>query len=95
MSGATYKIGSIYEMADIPTDAMPRFLEELPAILAEIQKLKAIAASFDTAMAGSFKFNIERAGSPTWTDDGIHKGTLTVKVPGADDLIYPRWGEPS
>lgn len=75
-----YPINTLEQVAAIPEEAMPRFLAELPSILAEIRRMSAmkeqLAGIADLTLAG---FN--------WLDDGAQDVyvNVEVKVEGAND----------
>jgi hypothetical protein len=77
-------------MARIPAGAVDRFIAELPSILAEVRHIQKVAAQFNDMFDGALKMNLESAGSPTWTDDGLAIGTTTVRMPNGDVIKRER-----
>ena len=84
MSAPEYPIGTLYEMAAIPEEAMSRFLAELPSILAECRRLTGVAAAFNTAFAGDLAMQME---SPSWVDDTLGVTTVHVAMNGEPDVL--------
>lgn len=68
-----YPVDTLEQMAEIPLDALPRFLDELPSLLAHVIALK--------------KLNeiMEPLGAPVqlqptvWIDDHKRTGTVTIR----------------
>ena len=85
--GTRYPIETLEQMASIPLAAMPRFLKEFPAILAQAGAIKALSE-----MTGA---KIEFA-TPVWIDDDLHTGTVSVTCDGEtvfSNTIDTRTGE--
>lgn len=68
----TYPVGTIFEMAAIPEEAFPRFLSELPEMVAMLRRMLAMNVELET-----FGAKIEPQ-TPVWIDDD--KGTGTVRI---------------
>lgn len=75
-SAPHYPTNSLIDMARIPEEALPRFLAELPAILAELRPvaamLDALPEDVRAELAGMVTTN------PVWVDDD--KGLVQFKV---------------
>jgi hypothetical protein len=68
----TYKIGTLEDIAAIPEEALPRFLEELPHMLAGLRRTMALRSSLPEGVI------IIPAKPIAWTDDGVHEGAIRV-----------------
>lgn len=68
-----YPVATLEQMASIPLEALPRFIEELPSLLAHIIAVKELNKI------------MEPLGAPVvlqpsvWIDDHQHTGTVTIK----------------
>lgn len=69
-----YPVNTLIEMAAIPDEATPRFIEEFPALLA------AIKAGLEMQSMGIGVRNF------VWRDDGERAVTAHMKVDGEDIL---------
>lgn len=78
---AEYPIGTLYQMADIPDEAMPRFLAELPLILADVRRVKTMMGGFNEAFNGMMAMRPEQ---PSWVDDDLGVCNMTVSADGVD-----------
>lgn len=78
---AEYPIGTLYDMADIPEEAMPRFLAELPLILADVKRVKIMMGGFNEAFNGMMAM---RAEQPSWVDDDLGVCNMTVNADGVE-----------
>lgn len=93
MIAPKYPIGTIYQMADIPADALPRFFSELPAIISHIKLTREQAKTFNEAFEGAFEMVM---GEPSWTDDDLGEATVSVKFPDGDKLeVTRKFGDPA
>ena len=81
---AEYPMGTLYEMADIPDEAMPRFLAELPLILADVKRVKIMMGGFNEAFNGMMAM---RAEQPTWVDDNLGECNMTVSADGVEGTM--------
>jgi hypothetical protein len=79
---ASYPIGTLEQMAAIPEEALPRFLAELPAILAEQREWTAISAGLQVIVGDAGKVV---PASPEWIDDDLDQLTRSIAV--GDDVI--------
>jgi hypothetical protein len=79
-----YPIGTLYDMANIPEEAVDRFLAELPAILVEVRRMKGVMAAFNDGFEGSMQM---RPDEPSWVDDDLGKCTVTVAIRGIDEHL--------
>jgi hypothetical protein len=69
-----YKIGTIEDMAAIPEEALPRFLEELPDMLAMLRACAALKAALSEGV-------INLSPEPiTWIDDGAHNRSVRISI---------------
>jgi hypothetical protein len=88
---ASYPVSTLAEMAEIPEEALPRFLAELPAILTTMRQLKAAAPDLaEQAKANAPRWirwaitadttrrAIAASKQMTWVDDD--KGLATVSL---------------
>lgn len=96
-----YLITTLSQMAEIPEEALPRFLAELPAIIATMRQLKAAAPD----LAAQAKANapwwsrwmiterttrlaIEKSRAMTWIDDDKGLATVTLHMSeGAEPIL--------
>lgn len=76
-----YPIGTLYEMADIPDEAMPRFLAELPMILADVRRVMTMMGGFNEAFKNVMEMQPEQ---PSWVDDDLGVCNMTVSADGVD-----------
>lgn len=76
-----YKIATLADIADIPEDALPRFIAELPTMLGYVRMMKAAAKMTSQATGVELELEIP---SPTWIDDGEEFHRVTVSVLGSD-----------
>lgn len=79
MSAPEYPIGTLRQMAAIPEDALPRFLAELPTIIAEARKAYAAADKVNAILDGAATITTL---DPSWVDDDLDQFTTTVKSGG-------------
>lgn len=63
MTNKTYTLETLADMACIPDEAFPRFVEELPAMVESIRKGNQAGLEFKGLQ---------------WTDDGEHKASATL-----------------
>lgn len=88
-----YPITTLAQMADIPEEAMPRFLAELPAILKTIRQLKAAAPDLAAGVkakapwwarwlitADVTRLAIEKSRGMAWIDDDKGLATVTLAM---------------
>ncbi len=85
MSGATYPIDTLADMAAIPGEALPRFLAELPVMLARIRNLHEMVRIANDR-AGEEVFAPPSTSGATWTDDDARTFRETVVVAAAGDV---------
>jgi hypothetical protein len=88
MSAPEYPCATLYDMAAIPEEALPRFLAELPDILAQCRRLLDVQRQFNAAFEGEFELLPK---DPTWIDDDKGQCTVTVAMDG-DDLAIQTTG---
>ena len=81
----SYPIDTITEMAAIPAEAWPRLAAELPALLAEINRVRSIATIFNGMFDGALTMDAGRG--ITWIDDGKGEATTTVSMDGMEEAI--------
>ena len=79
MGDNEYPIDTLSQMAAIPEEAMPRFLAELPHMLASIRRMKSIVAVANE-VAGAEVLEMPPVSGATWTDDDKGEFTETVRV---------------
>jgi hypothetical protein len=93
MNGAAYPVRTIFQMADIPEEALPRFMAELPAILAQLRMVKDLASRFNKGFGDVAVLNFEDAGDPLWTDDDRGEVTITTEMPdGGEHVVTGKLG---
>ena len=68
-TGAEYPIDTLLDMAAIPEEALPRFLAELPAILATQRALSGLLVGIPF-----------ESGGMTWVDDGECHRTVEIRA---------------
>lgn len=68
MSAPEYTIETLLDIASLPEDAFPRFLAELPAMIAHMRALKLVVAEAN-ALTGSDALAM-RSTPVVWVDDG-------------------------
>lgn len=91
MSGASYPVRTVIDMARIPPEAWPRFIAEMPAMLATIAPLVAI---YDAMREAGTEIPDEAymamLAKLDWVDDD--KGTADVTITGhnaeGDELFH-------
>jgi hypothetical protein len=76
MSAPEYPIGTLLEMAAIPDEAMPRFLAELPTILAETRQYAEVLATIGEMVGGAGKVTAR----PKWVDDDLDQLTRSITL---------------
>lgn len=76
-----YPCANLAEMAQIPEEALPRFLAELPHLLAEVRTVLG-----GNEILGALGAEIECAGA-TWIDDDAETITTSMAVEGAEGAI--------
>jgi hypothetical protein len=98
-----YPARTIVDLAAIPEDVLPRFMEELPAILKAIRQIE---ASVDTLAAEArakapwflrwaitpetIRSSILKSSPMVWVDDGKKTATVSMAVKHGDDPFYSR-----
>lgn len=98
MSGAQYPVDTLWQIADIPEEALPRFLAELPSMIAQIRSFKQVVADANNLFGeGQDIASLESTGT-VWIDDdrgeckktiafddsfGLPDLTVTHKLDGA------------
>lgn len=75
-----YPVATLEQMAEIPEEALPRFLAELPTLLDHVRALKELSAMLDGALV------MHRGGDPVWIDDLQGTATIAVEVPQGQDF---------
>lgn len=78
---AQYKIGTIFDMAKIPEEALPRFIAELPDILAYIRRADAVSSM----MGAVFGDGIMSVEAGTWVDDGL--GEIRTQIVCGGEIL--------
>lgn len=73
-----YPVATIEQMAAIPMDALPRFVAELPSLLAYIIATK----SLNEIMEPLGQAIVLQP--PVWIDDHQHTGTMTISAGGEE-----------
>jgi len=71
-----YPVGTILEMAAIPEEAFPRFVAELPEMVAMLRNMLAMNGVLE-ALGGKI---VPQA--PIWVDDDKRTGTVTIRHEG-------------
>lgn len=71
-----YKLEHIYDLANIPDEALPRFIEELPKIVGHMRDVKALQS-----LLGDDAVKINPL---TWVDDGEQDATITMTFTGEE-----------
>ena len=92
---ATYPVDTLANMAAIPEDVLPRFLEELPSMLASIRRMQGIVAAANEA-AGVDVLVMPAISGATWTDDDKRefRETITVgEIGGQPGFVVERSGK--
>lgn len=69
MTPNEYPVATLEQMAEIPLDRLKAFLDELPAMIAQIKMMKAVE------MVTGAKVDIQ---TPIWIDDDKYEGALTL-----------------
>jgi hypothetical protein len=96
-----YPTGTFAQIAAIPIEARPRFLAELPAILATYDEMVASAENIATATrwpwwanwlplrikADLIRASLQKAGG-VWIDDDKGLATLTISMNEQSDNIF-------
>ncbi len=80
---ARYPVGTLTEMAAIPDDALPRFLSELPSMIASIKQVLAAAHEANSAAGGDIL--ALACPNPVWIDDGEQHQRVTLTPFGKED----------
>jgi hypothetical protein len=83
----TYSVDTLAQMAEIPEEAWPRFIAELPLMLRGMRDTKALLL-----LAGLTESEF-RPGPAKWTDDGDTSGVATIKC-GDEELLRIEIGAP-
>lgn len=76
-----YPVATLEQMAEIPLDALPRFLAELPALIGHMKAIKAIGGMFSELELGTIETQ-----EPVWIDDNLHTGTSTFSTPNGEEI---------
>lgn len=103
MTAPRYPITTLAQMADIPEEAMPRFLAELPAILATMRQWKAAAPDLAEQVRAKAPWwsrwmitdrttglAIEKCRRMTWIDDDKGLATVTLAMREGEAPIFER-----
>lgn len=69
-----YKVATILDIARIPEEALPRFIEELPSIVEYLRPYAAIEHTLDPEKA---QLLTEAA---LWVDDGKNEHSASIRV---------------
>jgi hypothetical protein len=72
-------------MAAIPPEVLPRFLVELPGLLAEVRRVSGVTASFNEAFSG--KLLMRPVQGVEWTDDDKGEATVTVEIGDTGETV--------
>lgn len=76
-----YKIGTIFDMAKIPEESLPRFIAELPEILAYIRRVDAVSSMMGDVF-GDVIMSLEAV---SWVDDGL--GEIRPQLICGDEIL--------
>lgn len=71
----SYPIATLEQMAAIPAEAWPRFVAEMPDILAAVARFKVAAAAVGDMLGGEVEIGPDGL---VWVDDG--EGALRVSI---------------
>lgn len=82
-----YAIGTVWDMAAIPEEAMPRFLAELPAIIAEARRMISLTPQFADM---GYRLKLEASDGLVWVDDDKRSTTTTLTLPDGDAIRVTR-----
>lgn len=80
----SYPVGTIFEMAAIPEEAFPRFLAELPDLIAYLRHAKAMN---DMLVPEGVQVEFE---TPTWTDDDKRMANINITTPDGEEIASMR-----
>lgn len=96
-----YPITTLAQMSEIPEEALPRFLAELPAILATMRQLKAAAPDLAAQARANAPFwsrwmitpettrlAIDKARDMKWVDDDRGTATVSLRVTRDGDPVF-------
>lgn len=102
MSANRYPVRTLLQMTEIPEEAMPRFLAELPSILKTYRQMLAAADELAAearakapwflrwAITGAtFRASLERAGGE-WIDDDKGLATVGMRTVDGKPAFYSR-----
>lgn len=78
MSANQYPVGTIFDMAAIPEEAFPRFLAELPDLMAYIRHMTAMN---DMLIPEGARIELE---TPVWVDDDKRTANITISSEGEE-----------
>lgn len=84
MSGARYPIGTIEQMAAIPSEARQRFLAELPEIIEAVARATEAHALVNQVIGA----DVLTLGTPEWVDDDKREATYTVTDGATGERIH-------
>lgn len=76
MTGNRYPLGTFAEIADIPDEAMPRFLDELPHIIKQYAEYTAAVNQINANIGAVGKIIIQ---PPIWIDDDKSEATIRIR----------------
>lgn len=79
----SYPVGTIFEMAAIPEEAFPRFLAELPDLIAYLRHMQAMN---DMLIPEGVEVQLE---TPTWTDDDKRMANISISA-GDEEIASMR-----
>lgn len=82
MTAPKYPIGTLFQMAEIPEEALPRFLAELPAIIAQTRSFLQAQRAFNAAFVRDLALSTVE---PSWIDDDKGQASLTVRA--GDEIV--------
>lgn len=80
----SYPVGTIFEMASIPEEAFPRFLAELPDLIAYLRHMQAMN---DMLIPEGVQVEFE---APTWTDDDKRMANINITTPDGEEIASMR-----
>lgn len=95
MSAARYPVDTLTQMAAIPEDVLPRFLAELPVMLAEMRAVRG-AIDIVNKGAGEALFGDVNFTGAEWVDDD--KQTIDQRIEFTDTTsihIHKSFAEPT
>lgn len=85
MEALRYPVGTIEQMAMIPGEALPRFMAELPIMLANIKAISEL-----NAVLAPIGANVE-VHTPVWIDDDLHTGTVSIRTTDGETVMQQQF----